>query len=551
MRISLTRKLLLGFGAALLALGGVTAFTLASIQHIADDTVQVSRAREAWDELGHLWRLTAERSVGFAGAEAEIAVSLASLHQIIPDGSVQQQRLSVLESDIAQRAPYEVLSRRFAEMTSEQRAQITARSRRTAVRWFQAMAEIVLTCLIAMLAVAWAGYATRREVRERDRAERNEKAARNLLDSVMDGCGAAVYAKDLEGRLLMVNRYAALLLGRDAQALRGKTMADLLPPDVSSVLESNNRKVLESGQPMEFEETLVMPGDPQGKPRTYLSVLYPLVDEKGATYGLCGVSSDITTRKDAELALTAAKDAAEQASRFKNQFLATVSHELRAPINSVLGFSELLGDPRVGLLNARQLRYVDNIRAAGHRMVRLINEFLDMSKIESGRLEVALEPVPLDAVIRDVLNSMRPQADKKSLQVSTSLGEGIVVCADSSRLWQVMTNLVGNAVKFTPECGFIRVSATQDQGHATVEVLDSGPGIAHDEQARVFESFYRAQGAIRQEGTGLGLAISKRLIEAQGGDFGLSSEPGRGCRFYFTLPVHHVALGALRHEPRQ
>jgi PAS domain S-box-containing protein len=582
MRINLSSVVLVGSCAALAALGGVTALTIGSIQHISTDTVAVAKSRETAEELNHLWRLLAELDASaracamdskpagagsskprppdphlmhvYDGVKQEISVSLTGLRQIPTDHAAQGQRLASLDTAIQQRiagfdrmvgadvrqstaladfAGYEALRDRIAEMIGEQRDDLLIRMRRAAVRWLVAMGEIVLTCLLAMLAVAAAAYLTRREIRERDRAEKNERASRNLLDRVMDGCGAAVYAKDAQGRILMANRYAASLFGSEPGALVGKTASEVLAKEIAAAWEENNRRVLESGRPMEFEETVIV----DGQRRVFLSVEYPLLDEQGVAYGLCGVSSDITTRKEAEMALSAAKQTAEQASHFKTQFLNTVSHELRTPLSAILGFSDLLADPRTGRLSARQDQYVENIKASAWHLFRLIDEFLDLSRIEAGHLELDLEAVRLESVIPEVLESLKPLADKKSLQVVHANCPGVVVRADRTRLRQVLTNLVGNAIKFTPEDGGIQISAWEESGRVHVEVLDTGPGIPKEEQALVFESFYQAKNSGRKDGSGLGLAISKRLIEAQGGDFGLESELGRGSKFFFTLPA--------------
>ncbi len=582
MRIKLGTAVLAGSCAALAALGGVTALTIASIQHIYSDTLAAAKARETAEELNRLWRLAAEldsaaracllestaRGSGmlkpnpnllrtYNRVKQEISVSTTGLRQMIGGASGQGQRLAGLTPIIDERiagfdqslglaarageskalpldvSGYQVFRARIAEMLAEQRTEIQARTRRTAVRWFVTMAEIVLTCLLAMLLVAASGYLSRREIRERDLAATKERDSRNLLDRVMDGCGAAVYAKDRQGRILMVNRYAAALFGREIRDLLGKTAAEMFAPAEAAVWEENNRRVLESGQPMEFEEKLIQ----DGRERVFLSVEYPLLDEHGAAYGLCGVSSDITSRKETEAALEAAKQAAERASHFKSQFLSTVSHELRTPLSAILGFSDLLGDRRTGALTGRQQEYVENIRISGRHLAHLINEFLDLSRIEAGHVDLSLEAVSLEVAIPEVLESLKPLADKKELRVRYADCPGVVVRADRIRLRQVLTNLVGNAVKFTPPGGGIEISAREDSGRVKVEVLDTGPGIAKEEQALVFQSFYQAKTSGRHDGSGLGLAISKRLIEAQGGDLGLESELGQGSRFFFTLPV--------------
>ena len=233
-----------------------------------------------------------------------------------------------------------------------------------------------------------------------------------------------------------------------------------------------------------------------------------------------------------------AKEEVERGSKFKDQFLSTMSHELRTPLNAVLGFSDLLADERYGPLNERQQRYVKHIHTGGRHLLTLISDILDLSKIEAGRMELAIESLRVETVFGEVLSAMRPLADKKSQEMSKSVEAGLAVRADSTRLKQVLMNLLGNAVKFTPDGGRIEVAARLVQGKVRVEVRDNGPGIPPEEQKRIFEAFYRLrESGKKTEGTGLGLAITHRLVELHGGELGLESQIGQGSCFHFCLPV--------------
>ena len=236
--------------------------------------------------------------------------------------------------------------------------------------------------------------------------------------------------------------------------------------------------------------------------------------------------------------LLRAKEEAERGSKFKDQFLSTMSHELRTPLNAVLGFSDLLADPRYGPLNEKQRRYIDHIHTGGKHLLSLISDILDLSKIEAGRMELAMENVPVDATFGEVLSVMQPLADKKSHVLSKSVEAGLAVRADATRLKQVLMNLLGNAIKFTPNGGRIELAARLDGSSVRMEVKDNGPGIPPEEQKRIFEAFYRLrESGKKTEGTGLGLAITQRLIELHGGELSLKSEVGQGSCFHFSLPV--------------
>jgi signal transduction histidine kinase/DNA-binding response OmpR family regulator len=267
-------------------------------------------------------------------------------------------------------------------------------------------------------------------------------------------------------------------------------------------------------------------------------VITALRDSQGKLLGFSKITQDITERKQTQEALVKAKEEAERSNKFKDQFLSTMSHELRTPLNAVLGFSDLLSEERYGPLNERQQRYVTHIHTGGKHLLRLINDILDLSKIEAGRLQLAIESVSVDASFAEVTDTLRPLADKKSQSLTVHGTSDLSVRADSTRFKQILMNLLGNAIKFTPEGGTIDLAAQQLGDVVRVEVRDSGPGIPLEEQQRIFEAFHRLwQSEKGVEGTGLGLAITRRLVELQGGHLSLESEPGSGSCFYFTLPV--------------
>ncbi len=248
--------------------------------------------------------------------------------------------------------------------------------------------------------------------------------------------------------------------------------------------------------------------------------------------------------------LLRAKEEAERGSRFKDQFLSTMSHELRTPLNAVLGFSDLLADESYGALNERQRRYIEHIHTGGKHLLTLINDILDLSKIEAGRLELTNESLVVETIFGEVLSVMRPLADNKSQSLSKHCKPGLMVRADPVRFKQVLMNLLGNAIKFTPKGGSIELGAHSVDGRVRVGVRDNGPGIPPDEQQRIFEAFYRLrESGKKTEGTGLGLAITHRLVELHGGELALDSEVGKGSCFYFSLPFAAEIPEALLRPP--
>jgi len=233
----------------------------------------------------------------------------------------------------------------------------------------------------------------------------------------------------------------------------------------------------------------------------------------------------------------AARDEAERLNQEKSRFLAMMSHELRTPLNSILGFAQLLKLHLDGSLSDRQVRYVDNIESSGHHLLTLINEILDLSKIEAGKLEVADEEFALDHVISSAVDVAQPLADAKSIALSVSGHSGTEVRGDPMRVTQVLMNLLSNAVKFSNREGRIDVVVTATDGSVAIDVADTGAGIAPEEQKRIFEEFVQLNDARSRAngGTGLGLPISARLARLMGGELRLVSSGADGSVFRLTL----------------
>ena len=242
--------------------------------------------------------------------------------------------------------------------------------------------------------------------------------------------------------------------------------------------------------------------------------------------------------------LTRLNAALDQASKLKDQFLANVSHELRTPLNSVIGFSDLLltmASPESPPLTETQRDYLETIARNGRHLLELINELLDLSKIAAGRMQLRLEPLVLDGVLREAADTVRAQLEARHHRLELEPPEeSVTVTADHGRLRQILLNLLSNAIKFTTDGGRITLSGRLEAGGRSVRVAvtDTGIGVAPDDQAKLFQEFVQldASPSRRYEGTGLGLALSKRLVELHGGTIGVDSELGKGSTFWFTLP---------------
>jgi signal transduction histidine kinase len=229
----------------------------------------------------------------------------------------------------------------------------------------------------------------------------------------------------------------------------------------------------------------------------------------------------------------------EVASRHKSEFLASMSHELRTPLNAVIGFSDVLLDRLFGDLNAKQETYLEQIRGSGRHLLDLLNDILDLSKVEAGKMELQLESTSLRGALEHGIAMVSERASRQDLSLHLTVEDGVdIVIADPLRLKQVILNLLTNAVKFTPSGGSIDASAMRVGDEIHVAVTDSGTGIAESEQTRIFEAFQQGRRDVSAaaEGTGLGLTLSRRIVELHGGDLWLNSQVGHGSTFTFSLP---------------
>jgi signal transduction histidine kinase len=252
------------------------------------------------------------------------------------------------------------------------------------------------------------------------------------------------------------------------------------------------------------------------------------------------LKQEVEERERAQREMREAKDAADTANQAKSAFLANMSHELRTPLNAVIGFSELLEQQIFGELNGKQQTYVGNVLVSGRHLLQLVNDILDISKVEAGRMDLAYERTPIGSIIDVVRSVITAVAAKKGIELDVDVPPALPeVYVDPGRIKQVLYNLIANAIKFTPRGGTVRVSARADAKHVVVLVADTGVGIAKADLPRLFREFEQlpqANGA-RPEGTGLGLALTRRLVELHGGKVAVESELGKGSTFSVFLPL--------------
>jgi len=385
-----------------------------------------------------------------------------------------------------------------------------------------------------------ANEALQAEISEREQAEEALAEERNLLRTLIDNLPDYIFVKDTESQFIINNiSHVRLLGGKTPEDVLRKTDFDFFPQELASQYYADEQEIIRTGEPLinRVESTI----DQEERGQWLLTSKVPFQDSNGSIIGIVGMSRDITELKEAEAELMNAKREAEEANRAKSEFLANMSHELRTPLNSIIGFAEVLRDGICGELNEDQLECVSDIYESGRHLLRMINDILDLSKVEAGKVELQLEEFSVASAMDAVQSIIRDMANKKRLDLQIAVPESLPnTYADPVKLKQIMYNLLSNAVKFTPERGSIAVNAEFRGDEFLISVTDTGIGIAPEDYESIFDEFKQLDSSrSRQyEGTGLGLALTKKLVELHGGRIWLESEgPGLGSRFSFTLPA--------------
>ena len=376
------------------------------------------------------------------------------------------------------------------------------------------------------------------DITERRLAARELRHNLNFVDALIETIPIPLYLKDVQGRYLRANRAFCAFFNVDQARILGMTAAELLPPREVQLVTQHDARVLQDRGNQTYEERLTV-GARQ------VDVLFSkaaLLASDGSLNGLVGTLVDISSQKAAERALLVAKEVAESASRSKSEFLANMSHEIRTPMNGIQGMTDLVLDSE---LDVHQRKYLEIVKASADALLCIINDILDFSKIEAGMLTLESIPFNLRQLMQDTVRAHAMRAQSSGLELVLDLDPALpqTLLGDPGRLRQVLTNLAGNAIKFTPR-GEVAVSAQLrasdgDVAQLRLCVRDTGIGIAADMQEAVFDAFQQEDGSTTRRfgGTGLGLSITRRLVTMMDGSIGLSSELGKGSCFTVDLAL--------------
>jgi PAS domain S-box-containing protein len=380
--------------------------------------------------------------------------------------------------------------------------------------------------------------------RERDEMRAEQGRRELLFQSIVEHLPVMLFLKDAAHlRMVAWNRVSEEITGVPGSAILGKGDHDFFPPEQAAEFVRRDRQTLASRQLVDVEEPITKP---DGETRWLRTRKIPLVDDRGEPTHLLGISEDITERRLAERELREAKEAAEAASRAKSQFLANVSHELRTPLTLILGSLDAVLGGEIPAAHEERLR---RARRNAARLAQLVNDLLDHARLEAGKAEAHWQRVDPNEALEYLVEEASALAEQRGISLHFRPAPGLPPLALDRRLFdKIALNLVGNALKFTPQGGTIQVALRRDEGHIELSVQDTGVGIATHELPRLFERFRQVDStATRQhEGTGIGLSLVREFARLMGGEASVESQIGEGSTFRVHLPLRPAT--ALDHE---
>jgi PAS domain S-box-containing protein len=566
--ISIPLALFVGLGAMLLFTTGVSR----RVQQLAANATLLQREEPllpvpaAEDEIGHLGRALQEAADLLEERRGALAMSeerYRTLARNLPNGIVAMfdgdlrytmaegpalDTLGIRGEDLEGKTIWETSPPDIVEILEPVYREALAG--RTSVREIQVRGRTLLSHYLPVEggggALA-AGMVVSLDITQRKEAEEEALRLQSFLNSVVENIPNMIFVKDAD-RLAFVrfNRAGEELLGVSRSELIGKNDYDLFPKEEADFFTTKDREVLSSGTLLDIPEE---PIEAVGGERILHTKKIPILNEAGEPEYLLGISEDITEQKQADDLLQEAKREAERANRAKSEFLSRISHELRTPLNAILGFGQLLETAK---LRPEDSESVHHILKGGRHLLDLINEVLDISRIDARELSLSIEAVSGEEAVIEATDLILPLAAQRSIEVDVVHADAsLMVMADHQRLKQVLLNLLSNAVKYNREGGRVTVRILRSEGCGRIEIEDTGPGIAPEDMPRLFKAFDRLGAETGNvEGSGLGLSLTGALVEAMNGRLQVESEPGAGSTFAVEFPLaHEEPASAIEGEP--
>ena len=371
------------------------------------------------------------------------------------------------------------------------------------------------------------------DITEHKKSEEKIQILANIVESSNDAIGTI----SLDGIITSWNKGAEQVYGYSAEEILGKPISIIAPPHLNKETQNLSEKIKQGEQIHRYETLRLRKNE---KMICVSITLSPVFDTHRELTAVSFISRDITMIKEAEEKFIQEKQIAEVANCAKSEFLANMSHELRTPLNSIIGFSDLLYEQAYGELNEKQLRSVENVSKSGKHLLNLINDILDISKVEAGKLELDYNDFELAAKFNIIRNLLSPIADRKNIKIEIEVDSKLKsIRAGEDRFVQIMYNLVDNAIKFSYEKGLVRIEARKKGDLVEITVKDTGIGIKAEDQDKLFKPFSQIGpfSSKISQGTGLGLSLVKQIVHLHGGYIWFRSNPGEGSTFAFTIPL--------------